>query len=123
MDENVNHPRMEGGFLGTLRPYQSLNENNFHEVMLAIRVLAPELSKERLDRQLISALWGLCHFGRVWGCHPDGMLRSNNLIAEEDINRLEDWINAISYAVTHLLEGCDSETAFEFYRSLYPTLE
>lgn len=37
-----NHPKTERGFLGSLRPFQGqLVEENFHEVMSALRVLEP----------------------------------------------------------------------------------
>jgi hypothetical protein len=46
------------------------------------------------------------------------MLRENNLIADEDIQRLEGWIDAIEYAVMIFLERNDPEEAFAEYRHI-----
>ncbi|MBX3469273.1 MAG: hypothetical protein KF878_20555 [Planctomycetes bacterium] len=109
-------PRVARGFLGSLRPYGGLIEENFHEVMEALIALAPELSDgRRVDREVMSALWGICHFARSWGVHPEGMLRRNELIAPHDVERLEEWVETISYAVTSLLDGGPVEEAFADY--------
>jgi len=107
---------IEDGFLGSLRPYRGLREDHFHEVMEALRVAAPLLEAPRLDRQLVSALWGMCHFARAWGVHPDGMLRDNKLISDEDVARLEKWVSDISYAVAMILDG-SRDSAFEDYQA------
>jgi hypothetical protein len=41
---------------------------------------------------------------RNWGLHPNGMLRRNHLIADEDVERLEGWVQAIELAVYTLLD-------------------
>lgn len=111
---DLQHPKMTSGFLGSLRPYTGLNQDNFHEMMHALRVLAPRFGEEKIERQIISALWGTCHLSRAWGVHPDGMLKSNDLITEEESQQLEQWIETISYAVMMLLDG-DEEEAFRDY--------
>lgn len=83
--------------------------------MECLRVLEPELRTQAIGRDLINGLWGICHLARAWGVHPDGMLRRNQLIAPEDVQRLEAWIDQISWTVFWLLDGADSETAFEAY--------
>jgi hypothetical protein len=115
--ENINHPKVENGFLGMLRPFKGkLIEANFHEVIEAIKTLADELETEnKVDKEIISALWGICHLGRAWAIHPDGMLRRNNLIKEAQIQKLEGWIEDISYATMMLLNGSGKEVAFEPY--------
>ena len=119
VDADVADPRWQAGFLGSLRPYRGhLVPANLHEVMAALRVLAPELEAPHVDREIMSALWGICHFGRAWGVHPAGMLRSNNLITEADVGRLETWIDCISYATTVLLDGGGIESAFQEYEQL-----
>lgn len=113
---DINHPKMERGFLGSLRPYRGLNEDNFHEVMHAIIALAQHLQQQnQVDKEVISALWAICELGRAWGVHPQGMLRRNNLITDEDVARLEQWIETISYAVLVLLDGGDLEIALGPY--------
>ena len=114
--EDVDHPKWESGFLGSLRPYRGLNEQNYHEVMNCLNALAADLSESgALDREVIADIWGICHLGRAWGVEPRGMLRSNNLITPEDVERLESWIIQISYSAFCLLDGCGAEVAFEFY--------
>ncbi len=113
---DVHHPKMETGFLGSLRPYHGLKEDNFHEVMEAISALSPYLRTEpQIDREVIAALWSICEEARAWGIHPDGMLRRNDLIALQDVQRLERWTSIISYTVFILLDGGDLEAALEPY--------
>jgi hypothetical protein len=114
----VTDPRWTGGFLGMLRPYGGLREESFHEVIACIVVLADELSADRLDRSIISALWGICHLARAWGVEEGGMLRSNALIKSEDVERLAEWIGCISYATFCLLDGSGLEVALEPYRQI-----
>lgn len=120
---DLDHPKMVGGFLGSLRPYQGLNEKNFHELMEAIGVLAPQLQAEKVDREIVSALWAICFLARLWGLEPDGMLQRNGLIAPEDIKRLSDWLEILGYAVMILLEGVDVEEAFSPYAAAHPLKE
>ena len=115
--EDIKTPKAENGFLGMLRPFRGeLIEANYHEIMEAIKTLADELEAEdKVDKKTISALWGICYLGRTWGLHPDGMLRRNNLIKQEQIQELEGWIEDISYATMSLLDGNGIEVAFEPY--------
>jgi hypothetical protein len=113
---DVDHPKVQKGFLGSLRPYSGhLNEENYHEVIAALRVLAPSLERPTVDRKLIGSLMGICHLARAWGLHPDGMLRRNGLILPEDVERLEDWINQISYSTFMLLDSAGIAEAFHDY--------
>ena len=57
----------------------------------------------------------IIHLGRAWGVRKNGMLRSNSLITKYDWERLESWIEVISYTFMCLLEGSDNEAAFEEY--------
>ncbi|MFI5720567.1 hypothetical protein [Nocardia sp. NPDC051750] len=111
---DIDDPRWEQGFLGMLRPYKGLREENFHSVMSCLRVLAPTLQHDSLDRSAVSSLWGICHLGRTWGVCPDGMLRRNDLISAADVQRLENWIDCISYAVLCLFEGATEEAFAEY---------
>ncbi|MEL7123049.1 MAG: hypothetical protein AAFO07_26605 [Bacteroidota bacterium] len=118
-DEDINHPKMENRFLGMLRPFSGkLNEESYHEVIKAIRTLADELrNKEKIDREVISAIWGICHLTRSWAIEKEGMLRRNNLINDEQIKKLEKWVESISYATMMILDGNDNSTAFELYEN------
>ena len=110
--------QMARGFLGSLRPYIGLREENFREVMAALRVLAPHLGAPTLEREIVGALWNICHLARAWGVHPDGMLRRNDLISPADAERLDAWIEAISDVTAMLLDGAAVETAFADYQAL-----
>lgn len=114
--EDIEHEKSVNGFLGMLRPFKGkLIDNNFEEITEAIKVFAEDFQNNaEVDKEVISALWGICHLGRAWAVEPDGMLRSNNLISNSDIERMEEWINRISYAVMMLLDGSDIDTAFEY---------
>ena len=109
-------PDLETGFLRMLRPYGGLREESFHQVMDALAVLGPSLGRgSTVDRQVMEALWGICVLGRGWGVEPDGMLRRNKLISEDDVQRLAEWIRIISWAVFFLIEG-SPEAAFDEYK-------
>jgi hypothetical protein len=110
-------PHMESGFLGMLRPYRGLREESFHEVMAALETLGPSLARgSSIDRHVISSLWSICLLAHAWGVEPDGMLRRNGLISTEDVQRLEEWIKIISWAVFFVIDGGDDESALGPYR-------
>ncbi|MBC6447765.1 hypothetical protein [Actinokineospora xionganensis] len=111
---DIDDPRWENGFLGSLRPFKGLREENFHEVMAALRVLAEPLQADQVPREVVSSLVNICHLGRAWGLEPGGMLRRNGLIGDADIERLDDWICTISYAFFCVLDG-DVDEAFHEY--------
>jgi len=114
---DVHDPRMENGFLGSLRPYQgTLNHDAFLELMACIKTLGPNLSRgESVDRQIISNLWGICQLARAWAIYPEGMLRSNKLINDADVKTMDDWLDCISYAVMIFLETSDVTEALAPY--------
>ncbi|WET82481.1 hypothetical protein P3102_15340 [Amycolatopsis sp. QT-25] len=113
---DVENPRWQQGFLGSLRPFTGLREENFHEVMSALLTLAEPLQADLVSREVVSTVVGICHFGRVWGVAPEGMLRRNDLIADAEVTRLEEWVQAISYALTMILDGDIAEAAAEYER-------
>ena len=116
--DDIDNPKWETGFLGMLRPFRgNLLEENFHELMAILKVLAPDFRNDKIDREIVNSFWGICHFGKAWGVDPEGMLRQNNLIEADQIKRLATWIDCISYTVALLLNGIDNETAFEVYES------
>lgn len=114
--DEIDDPRWESGFLRNLRPFTGLREENFHQIMEAIRALAPTLSNSKTcDTGVVSALWSICHLGRAWGLDSEGMLQRNGILNHEDTKRLQHWINNISYTCHCLFDGCDVDTAFEDY--------
>ncbi|WP_210408296.1 hypothetical protein [Allokutzneria sp. NRRL B-24872] len=113
---DVDDPRWQLGFLGSLRPFTGLREENFHEVMSALRSLAESLDADLVPREVVSAVVGICHFARAWGIAPGGMLRRNGLISDADAARLETWVWIISYALTMVLDGGVVEAFDEYDR-------
>jgi len=113
-DSGVGEP---SSILGGLRPFRGLLPTRcFHETMTALRVLAPTLSSGGVvDRELLSALWTLCHLLQCWALHPDGMLQGNSLLTGSQVAPLEGWHNMLSYAVMILLETNDPNEAFNEY--------
>ena len=106
----------DDGFLGTLRPYQGLSENNFHRVMEALFVVGRHLSQSSyVDRELVSSIWWMCHLARRWGVEADGMLRRNDLITEQDVARLAKWIDVIEYTTLSFLNGNGAGEAINTY--------
>ena len=105
--------------LGGLRPFRGvLPTQSFHQTMAALRVLAPSFTADRqVDRELVSALWSLCHLLPSWALHEDSMLRSNNLLSADQVSTLSEWHNLISYAVMILLEANDPSEAFHEYEA------
>ncbi|RTQ50839.1 hypothetical protein EJV47_09490 [Hymenobacter gummosus] len=114
--DDFDNPKSQRGFLGMLRPFNgTLEEANYHEIMAALRTLADDLDHPTIDREVVAALWGICHFARAWGLAPEGMLRRNNLISPAQIQQLETWVDSISYATCCLLDGSGPAEAFADY--------
>lgn len=114
--ENFSHPKSERGFLGMLRPFTGmLIEENYHDIMKAIRVLHLELENKQLDNEIVASLWTICHLARIWAVDKNGMLRRNNLISHEQIELMDEWISSISYTVFCLLDGAGVGEAFNEY--------
>ncbi|PYE51228.1 hypothetical protein HUB98_04430 [Paenibacillus barcinonensis] len=114
--DDVTHPKVEQGFLGSLRPFRGhLIEENFHELMSILRVLARELARPMLDREVMACLWSIPHLARAWAIEPAGMLRSNHLISDEQVVVMEQWLSMFSYAVMILVEDGGEQEAFWEY--------
>ena len=96
-------------FLGDLRRFPGhLYESSFLELLEALKTLAPEYAKaDKVNREVMSALWAICTLGRSWGLHPDGMLQRNHLISEKDARTLEEWIDRLSLSLFTMLDGAD----------------
>lgn len=104
------------GFLFLLRPYGGvLPEAAYHEIVLALRVVAPALQKPEIDREIMSALWDICYHTRLWCIEPDGMLRRNGLIRDEDVATLGRWVDTLNWAISAILAGADEAEAFNDY--------
>jgi hypothetical protein len=121
-NESIDDPRWANGFLGSLRPFKTLDlvEKNFHSVVNCLRALFPYIQRNnQLDKQLVNDITTIIHFGRAWGVHEDGMLRRNNLISPKEVEQLDQWLECISSVWCMILVTEDESLAFEAYNSSY----
>jgi hypothetical protein len=108
---------LESGFLGCLRPFSALREENFLQVMQAIIALKPHLAGAKVwERRLVEGLWGLTTTARLWGLDPDGMLQRNHLLSANDTKRLLLWVRCIEMAISRLMRDGDPTEALTYYR-------
>jgi hypothetical protein len=77
--------------------------------------MARKLSEVQVDRQVVAAIWQMCHLARLWGVGPEGMLRRNTLISDFDVSRLEKWIEIVEHAAIALLNGLGMHEAINSY--------
>src|SRR5262245_13328793 len=116
-DVPLDQALIRDGFLGSLRPYTGLREENFLQVLGAIIALAPHLAgRQVLERRLVSGLWELVHRTRRWGLDPQGMIQRNRLLSAADTERLWLWVICLEMAIYRLLRGIDPGEALTYYR-------
>lgn len=120
-NSNTDDPRWQRGFLGSLRPYQgmALVEENFHNVIECLRVLAPMLENDAIDKSIVSDISGILCLGKAWAVDDEGMLQRNKLISEQQAFQIDGWLGCISYAWMMLLDTQDELLAFEIYNEQY----
>jgi len=113
-NSNIDDPRWENGFLGSLRPFRGeLFKENFIEVMECLKALKDELTASTIDQGIVSDIVSIIHLTRVWAS-PNGMLGSNHLLTEEQTKHLLAWVDIIESCFMFLLED-DLEEAFIDY--------
>jgi hypothetical protein len=104
---DIDDPRWAAGFLQTLRPYRGrLDTDAMDGVLACVDAVAGHLTTaDSLDRAVINSLWGINHYARSWGLHPDGMLRRNGLISDTDRKTLSDWLDDFADRIAMMLDG------------------
>ena len=119
--EDIHSPRWERGFVGSLRPFTgTLNRDAMREMEVCLRVLAPMLQEGYADsRELVTGFLYVIATGQHWAVAPESMLRRNKLISAEDIALLTSWLAEFSMAFAMIVEGMDTETAFEILETKY----
>ncbi len=116
-DVPLENALIEDSFLGCLRPFAGLREENFLQVMEAIIALRPYLEGQQVwEARLVEGLWELTRRARLWGLDPNGMLQRNRILTAEDTARLLRWVQCIESAVSKLFRGGDPTEALSYYR-------
>ncbi len=115
-DPRIDDPRWTNGFLGKLRPYKDMDhiERNYHDIVACLKAVAPLCKEDMLPKDLVNDMAGIVALGRVWGCHPHGMIRRNNLLKDEEAKKLINIIDEIAYIWSLLLDE-QFDIAFESY--------
>lgn len=119
---NTDDPRWVSYFLGSLRPYKGMQlvEDNFHKIIECLDAVTPSLQNDSdVDRNLASDIAGILCLGKAWAVHKEGMLLSNKLISNSESERIDGWLDCISYAWMMLLDSQDKSLAFEAYNEQY----
>jgi hypothetical protein len=117
-DTSVQPQFLETGFLGSLRPYKGLQEQNFHQVMEALFTVGQSIhASPQLDRELVHAIWHICSTTRLQGLTPKGLLQRNKLIAQDDVARLDRWIEIIENTTLGFLQGLPAHYLVHRYSS------
>lgn len=112
-NSDIRNPKWTNGFLGSLRPIQGLNRENFIEVIECLRTLKDEIASPFIDREIVSDIMGITHLTRVWAS-PQGMLGRNHLLTEEQTKHLLAWVNIIESCFMYLLEGAEEEAFIDY---------
>ena len=116
-DVPLDNALVADGFLGCLRPYSGLREDNFLRVIEAVIALKPHLAgSAQWERRLVEGLWGLTTTARRCGLDAGGLLQQNKIISADDSRQLLRWIQCIEMAVSRLLRGGDPADALAYYR-------
>lgn len=103
------------GFCGMLKNYQGgeLDENNFHQVMQALRCVAGTIQQENIQRAIAGAPILICYRAWIWGLKTND--RNGTSLPEDQIARLHQWVSCIYWTATLLLEGAEIDEAFGEY--------
>ena len=112
LGQDSKDPVQVSGFIGSLRPWQGLREENFRQVLEALDALSEELlNAPMLDRDIVSALWGICYLARSWGVERGGSLRRHKIINDDEVRTLAAWIDTIETRVLFLLDGSEGHNS------------
>lgn len=104
------------GFLGTLRPYKGLHDENFHQVMEAILLAGESIySEPKIDRDLVDAIWRMCIIARLSGIELNGPLVKNKLISPQDSLKLQSWVTTMEKTMLRLLSGNSPSESIHAY--------
>ena len=112
-DVPLSDSTLDDGFIGCLRPWSGLRDENYRELMSAIVSLHFSLdATDCWPRELILGLVGISRMTHCWALNDTGMLQRNNLITDEELTKLRGWIQRIESVVEQLLLGNDPLEAY-----------
>lgn len=113
-NDDINNPKWENGFLGSLRAFQGkIYEENFKEIIECLKTLKMEIKKENIDKNIVSDIISIIHLTRVW-VSEKGMLGENNLLTNEQTKYLLTWVDIIESCFMYLLEGASEEDFLDY---------
>lgn len=102
---HAGHSEGNRSFYMMLREYRGLKEENFWEILNALRVIAKDaVSSKVVDKELMSALWDIVHFAYAIGLRESGSLKRNKLISDVDARMLLEWTGVIQHVVSNILD-------------------
>ncbi len=104
------------GFVGCLRPFSGLKEDNFHTVVESILSVGQSFSTSNsVEKSIVSAIWQLTSTTRLWAIDDEGMLVRNQLISHDQRMRLRRWITIIESLALNLLRGQEPHDTIHGY--------
>ena len=113
-NDDINNPKWENGFLGSLRPFQGkIYKKNLKKIKECIKTLEIEIKKENIDKNIVSDIISIIHLTRVW-VSEKGILGENNLLTNEQTKYLLTWVDIIESCFMSLLEGASEEAFFDY---------
>jgi hypothetical protein len=102
---DIENPRWKNGFLQTLRPFGGLRNDVYDDLCACVDAVGPHLrSSAQLNRDVVASLWAVLHYADAWAIQPDGMLRRNDLISEEDLATIRGWILGLREQIARWLD-------------------
>jgi len=98
----------EHGFIGCLRPWSGLRDENYRDVMIAILSLRESLADaDCWPTELVGGIMGITRMAHGWALDSNGMLQRNNLITTTELEKLRHWVHRIESVTEQLLMGND----------------
>jgi hypothetical protein len=100
-----NHPDWSDSFLGRLKPYRgTISDSVFEEILECPAAVFPEVNgASSVESQVAAGVQGILHYGRAWVLDENSDLRQSGRISDEEVARLEKWLEIISNVYAYML--------------------
>ena len=104
-------------FLGQLKPYRGrLDDAIYDDIVNCLKVVFDEVqSGEAIDLRIVAGVHGILHLGRAWVANPESNLRRSGRMPEEEVVRLERWLNDISSIYQQMVRYESDKELFSQY--------